>query len=330
MARPNPAALPTARKAAPLRPREDHGFFGPDSVCWKVWSHPFTPLVAIQRGIVIEMFEPVSVAGVSQYSKVKVDPVGRSRRTTLYFLTTVFGDGRAATEAADRLRRLHDTIRGIEPISGRPYCANDAEAQLWVLMTGWHSLLYCYERFGGGRLTPEEVDRYWAECALAGELQMIAPLQVPRNREAVRAYFAAMRPKLCVSEATRDLINTFFYPPLPAELGALRPLIPLLNRLTIATMPGYLREMAAIRQPAWVDELALRLGHFGIQHTQALLNPLQRLSNVLAADGYAVRDLAMQGPAPICNTTVTPAEAWAAHAARQAAKRGARTGSDAA
>ena len=33
---------------------EDYGFFGPDSVTWKVWSYPTSLMIGFQRSVVVE------------------------------------------------------------------------------------------------------------------------------------------------------------------------------------------------------------------------------------------------------------------------------------
>jgi hypothetical protein len=42
-------------------------------------------------------------------------------------------------------------------------------------VTGWHSVLKCYERYGPGPLSPSEEARYWAEWRIAAELQTCRP-----------------------------------------------------------------------------------------------------------------------------------------------------------
>ena len=41
-----------------ITPHEDYGFFGPDSVTWKVWSYPTSLTVGFQRAVVIEELDP--------------------------------------------------------------------------------------------------------------------------------------------------------------------------------------------------------------------------------------------------------------------------------
>ncbi|MEV4204529.1 hypothetical protein [Nocardia salmonicida] len=49
---------------------QDYGFFGPDSVAWRVFRYPTTLSVAFQRTAVTEMFEPFLMASVADTGAV--------------------------------------------------------------------------------------------------------------------------------------------------------------------------------------------------------------------------------------------------------------------
>ena len=172
--------------------REDYGFFGPDSPSWKVWASP-TSLIGFQRAVVLEHFDPYLAAAVADSAGIYTDPSGRLDRTLAYFLTVAVADGRTAIGVSDALMRIHARAKGIEPITGSRYSANNPEAQLWIHVTGWHSVLKCYERYGPGPLSAAEEKRYWAESRIAAELQTCKPADVPASRDEVRQYFADVR-----------------------------------------------------------------------------------------------------------------------------------------
>src|SRR5882762_7869443 len=185
------------------RPREDYGFFGPGSPTWKVWTSP-TALIGFQRSVVLEHFDPFLTAAVADTGGIYRDPMGRLDRTLAYFLTVAVADGRTAIEASEFLMRVHAKATGVEPITGMRYSANNPASQLWIHVTGWHSVLKCYERYGPGPLSPAEERRYWAESGVAAELQTCKPADVPSSRDEVRDYFAAVRPRLCTSERANE------------------------------------------------------------------------------------------------------------------------------
>jgi uncharacterized protein (DUF2236 family) len=249
------------KQAAGISPQEDYGFFGPGSVTWKVWSYPTSLTVGFQRAVVIEELDPALVASVEATRAIWDRPRSRYDRTIRYFALVAFGDSRSATEASDVLVKVHAKGVGTEPYSGAHYDANDPRSQLWILLTGWHSVLYAYERFGPGPLTAEEDEQYWNECAIAAELQTCDPADVPRSREGVRRYFEEMRPSLSGSELARRtmahlLTATVLLPPVPLVVrpGAWA-VSRALRSATIATMPRWMREIAGLRQSRLADSL---------------------------------------------------------------------------
>jgi uncharacterized protein (DUF2236 family) len=294
------------------RRREDHGLFGPGSPTWAVWSHPAL-LIAGERAAIVQMFHPPTAAGVAQHSVYRGDFRGRVRRTAHYFVTVTLDDGRSAIEASERLRRLHQRVAGIEPLSGQRYRADDPENQLWVHVTSWHSALYAYERYGPGRLAAHDEARYWRECGIASELQDLAPSEVPGSRAAVREYFESMRPALCVSEPARAIMHSLLRPPPGRDLAPFAPLLPVLAAATVATIPRHLRRLGGFDQRGVVDAGARPLARMT---TAALTLPvLERLLAMLAPEAYAVVHEALDGRPPLRDEIVSPAEARARSAA---------------
>jgi uncharacterized protein (DUF2236 family) len=308
------------------RRREDHGFFGPGSPTWAVWSHP-SLLIAGWRAAIVQMLHPPTAAGVAQHSAYRGDFHGRLGRTAQYFATVALGDSRSAVEAAERLRRVHVRVTGIEPLTGRPYRAYDPENQMWVHVTGWHSALYAYETYGAGGLSARDEGRYWNECGIASELQGLDPTDVPSSRAAVRDYFASMRPRLAVSEPARAIIHSLVAPPVSWQLAPFAPLLPLLAAATVATVPRYMRELGGLHQAALIDAGARPFARVTLG---ALTAPvLERLTVVLAPEAYAIGREALAGRAPLRDAVVSPAQA-SRRLPRRAPRRDSNTSRDAA
>jgi uncharacterized protein (DUF2236 family) len=251
-----PTAIPRRKD---VRPAEDYGFFGPDSVTWRVWSYPTSLTVGFQRAVVVEELDPALVASVDATHAIWDRPRTRYDRTLRYFAMVAFGDSRSTSQAADVLVKVHSKGVGIEPLSGNTYDANDPQSQLWIHLTAWHSILYAYERYGPGRLSAEDEARYWQECAVAAELQTCDPAGVPRTRDGVRAYFESMRPQLVGSPVARATMHHLLQadvmlPPLPPVLGPLAKLIAFaLRKATIGTMPQWMRELGGLKQSRAMD-----------------------------------------------------------------------------
>ncbi len=77
-------------------PAEDYGFFGPDSITWKVCSYPTGLSIGFQRAVVIEELDPGLVAAVDKTHDIYQRPRTRYDRTLRYFAMVAF-DGSAAT-----------------------------------------------------------------------------------------------------------------------------------------------------------------------------------------------------------------------------------------
>lgn len=242
-----------------VSPHEDYGFFGPDSVTWKVWSYPTSLTVGFQRAVVIEELDPALVASVDQTHAIFDRPRTRYDRTLRYFALVAFGDSRTTARAADVLVKVHSKGIGTDPVTGGRYDANDPESQLWIQLTAWHSILKAYEMYGPGRLSAEEEAQYWAECRIAAELQTCSPEDVPRTREGLHAYYERMRPHLLGSDLARNAMDHLLradvmLPPLPRVLAPFTWVSTrALRAATIATMPRWMRDLSGLRQSRLVD-----------------------------------------------------------------------------
>ncbi|HWF55498.1 MAG TPA: oxygenase MpaB family protein [Solirubrobacteraceae bacterium] len=298
-----------------VEPHEDYGFFGPDSVTWKVWTYPTSVTVGFQRSVVIEELDPALIAAVDATSDVRYRPRTRYDRTLRYFAMVSLGDTRSAISASNVLVKVHAKAVGTEPLSGNRYDANDPHSQLWIHLTAWHSILYAYEKYGPGKLTPEEEAEYWEQCAVAAELQTCDPADVPRSRDGIREYFAAMRPKLAGSEAAQSMMDHLLnaevmLPPMPAIL---RPAVWVNNQIlraaTIATMPRWMRKMGGLRQPAWVDALVTPVMKLSFRVTAANPRLMLVLLRVLSPGTVPIAAPVLLGVAPHNKVTLTPAQA---------------------
>ena len=127
---------------------------------WKVWAYPTSYILGFARSVTIEHLDPNLAAAVVQSGGVKYRPHTRYGRTLRYFGLVSFGATEPAAKAADVLVKVHSKAIGNDPVTGGTYDANKPSSQLWIHMTAWHSILYCYEKFGPGRLTRQlAIDR---------------------------------------------------------------------------------------------------------------------------------------------------------------------------
>jgi uncharacterized protein (DUF2236 family) len=223
---------------------KDDGLLGPDSVSWTVLSHP-AGLVGGLRALIIQALEPHAMAGVAEFDSYREHGLRRLRRTSYYVLATAFGDTATAEAAARRVRAAHRRVRGIDPVTGQPFSADDPETQLWVHCVEWHSFLAAYRAYGGS-LSDEQQDRFIAEGAPIAALVGVPESSVPQSRAQMREYFESMRPRLCVSAASREAIDFVTRPSLDRQLLPYQAPLRVYANAAIAIVPRHLRRRAGI------------------------------------------------------------------------------------
>lgn len=295
--------------------RKDYGFFEPDSITRKIWCHPAAPVIGLQRAVVIEELDPKLLAAVQKTGANYDRPATRYARTIRYFAAVAFADSETVLKMADILVKVHSTAIGIEPVSGNRYDANDPDSQLWILITGWHSVMKAYEVFGPGPLTEEEDRQWWADCAIAAELQTCNPADVPRNRAEVRAYFDSWRPKLAASEATLQMMhflldNAAEVLPNEGVIGMSRHAFgKLIRASTIATMPEHMRRLAGLKQSKTTDKTTIATMRAAMKMLNASLSAQRKLFSHIAPTTLPILEAHWQQIIPDSPVVRTPAEA---------------------
>jgi uncharacterized protein (DUF2236 family) len=266
----------------------DGGILGPTAVAWAVTSHPGA-LIGGLRALILQSLHPHAMAGVAQHSDYKSRGLSRLRRTAYYVAAGVFGDTETAHRAGRTVQNMHKKVVGIDPVTGDPYSANDPVTQVWVHCVEWHSFLSAYRVFGTP-LTPEEEDSYIAEgvpiAALIGTPSAMVPSSVPEMRD----YFAEVRPRLCVSDASREAIDFVLNPPLTREYIAVQAPLRVYASAALALVPRDLRKLAGIDRPRAADAAAVAIARPWLR---SLRLPLVRryVSNVV---GPQVRELHLE------------------------------------
>ena len=143
------------------------------------------------------------MAGVDQHSDWRADPAGRLASTSAYLVTITYGDRAAALRVAGRVRKIHESVRGTDPVTGRPYAAGDPDLLLWVHAAQVDSVLAAADLFG----TPVSAagrDTYVAEMTAAAELIGVPAGRAPSSAAELDAYLTAMRPELMLSPAADE------------------------------------------------------------------------------------------------------------------------------
>ncbi|MGY5882783.1 oxygenase MpaB family protein [Modestobacter lacusdianchii] len=227
-------------------PEEDLlGFFGPDSVSWRIHSDPAFSVGGI-RALLLQALHPVAMDGVHRFSTAFAsDPWARLTRTAEYVATLTFGTRRDALRQVRRVRGLHRDKSAVEETTGRQYRVDDADLLLWVHNCEVESLLSTARR-AGVPLTDADADRYVEEQVVAAVLVGCEEADVPRTVAELDAYFAGVRARLAVTPAARSASRFVLVPPMPGWVQLLTPARPAwstLASLGAATLPGWARRL---------------------------------------------------------------------------------------
>jgi uncharacterized protein (DUF2236 family) len=223
----------------------DDGLFGPASVTWRVSTDLASPVAGL-RSLLMQALHPLAMAGVDQHSDWRRDPVGRLAATSAFLATITFGDQAKAVQAAARVRRIHDHVRGVDTVTGRPYAAGDPALLLWVHAALVESSLAAGRAFGTP-LSAEDSDRYVAEMMIAAELVGMPRTLVPSSVAVLERYVASVRPELRCTPAARESMAYLLDPPgLDEDIAGIWQDV---RDAAIATLPGWAREMYGYSAP---------------------------------------------------------------------------------
>jgi uncharacterized protein (DUF2236 family) len=223
----------------------DDGFFGPDSVTWRMSADLASPVAGL-RSLLMQALHPLAMAGVDQHSGWRRDPVGRLAATMAYLTTVTFGDRAAARQAAARVRRIHDHVRGTDTVTGRPYAAGDPALLLWVHGALVDSVLAAGSLVGT-ELSAADSNRYVAEMVTAAELTGVPRHLVPSNVPELDLYIASVRPTLRSTPAAAESMAYLLDPPgTDADIAGIWPD---LRDAAIAVLPRWARQMYGYEAP---------------------------------------------------------------------------------
>src|SRR4051794_16071504 len=225
--------------------------FGNDSMLRRVHRETAVALSG-PRALLLQATHPLAFAGLMAHSTGFDDPYERLSRTAKVIDTIVFGSTQDAERATRIVRAMHHRVRGelTEPVgrfpAGTPYAASDPALLRWVLATLVDSALVVYGRYVG-RLSRDERQAYWADQRVVGRLFGLPDSELPETIEDFDAYWHDMLRSgaLYVPEQARSMaVQIVLRPPVPL---AARPVLELVNQITIGLLPGSVRRLYGFR-----------------------------------------------------------------------------------
>jgi uncharacterized protein (DUF2236 family) len=269
------------------------GFFGPDSVTWRLHADPSFSVAGI-RALMLQALHPVAMDGVDRFSAAfTAEPWARLTRTAEYVATLTYGTRHDALRAVRRVRGLHRRFDGVEETTGRRYRVDDPDLLLWVHACEVDSFLSVARR-AGVPLTDDEADRYVAEQVVAATLIGVPQADVPATEAALTAYVEDMRPVLAATPAAREAVRFIIVPPMPRWVQLLTPARPAwgtLAALGLATLPRWARRMFSLPGLGLTDAAATA-GLRAFRSATLAVPPSVRENPVLQAARQRVGEIA--------------------------------------
>ena len=264
----------------------DAGFFGPESVSWRVHRET-SVLFGGARALLMHAAHPLVVAGARETGFYERNPWKRLERTLHLTYAITFGSRAEARLAAERINDVHRRVHGRDPVTGLQYDALDPELLLWVHACLVDSALR-FEELTVGALTRAERQRFHEEQMLAAEMLLLPRDRIPPTVEQLQEYVedVAASGILRRTDGSDTVANLFREPPPEAEW---RPILRRVAAWAFSTLPPGVREIYGVR-PNPIRAAALRTELLALRRVRPLIPrrfrwilPAQQAASRLAA-----------------------------------------------
>jgi len=233
-----------------LEPHGDPGWFGPDSVTWKVHAHLVSMLVGGLSSLLIQAMHPGALAGVWDHSSFRTDLRARLGRTAYFIAATTYGGHATAQNAIDHVNRIHARVTGVRP-DGQAYDARDAHLLRWVHLGETLSFLKAYCIHGEPALPLFMQNQYMLEMQRIG--RELGATELPDSVAQAEQMLLSYREELVVDDRVREviaLIQNF-----PARRRD-RLFVKLITQAAFDLLPDWvLQDIGQTRPPIWQRQL---------------------------------------------------------------------------
>lgn len=211
----------------------DDGYFGPDSITWRVMAEPVT-FVGGLRALLLQALHPDAMRLLHTNTRYRNQPWTRLQHTGDFVATVTFAPRAEADAAAARVRAIHAKLGVDKP-----------DLLAWIHATEIDSFLLAARR-AGTPISAAEADTYVAEQRISGRLVSVPESLLPTSVAQLRDYLRAMRPQLQVTPEALLAVRFVLAPPmsvprqyrLPARVGWSS-----LAGLAVGSMPRWARRM---------------------------------------------------------------------------------------
>ena len=252
----------------------DPGYFGPQSMMWKV-NKEITVLFGGARALLMHAAHPLIAAGARQTSFYQRDPWKRLIRTLSLQNSVTFGTKEEADESAHRINKLHEVINGEDEITGGYYDALDHEQLLWVHACLQISSIYFYEKTVK-KLTVKEKNQYHEENSIAAEMVLVDRKIMPKTHEELKDWViekSKEKDYLVLTDVAIDVADIINGGPVPRHI---KPIWPFIAFTAFNTLPPEFKNIYGIKETKFKTAL-LNFNLYFLKYSRPFLPPFFRL-----------------------------------------------------
>ena len=252
----------------------DPGYFGPNSMMWKI-NKEITVLFGGARALLMHAAHPLIAAGARQTSFYQRDPWKRLIRTLSLQNSVTFGTKDEADDSATRINRLHEVINGEDPITGGYYDALDHEQLLWVHACLQLSSIYFYEKTVK-KLTDEEKNLYHKENMLAAKLVLVDIEKMPQTHKDLKMWVtekSRTENYLKLTDVATDVQEIISGGPVPKHI---KPIWPFISFTAFNTLPPEFKKIYGVNSNIF-KSMVLSFNLSLLKFTRPFLPPFFRL-----------------------------------------------------
>ena len=252
----------------------DPGYFGPQSMMWKV-NKEITVLFGGARALLMHAAHPLIAAGARQTSFYQRDPWKRLIRTLSLQNSVTFGTKEEADDSAHRINKLHEVIKGKDPVSKDTYDALDHEQLLWVHACLQISSIYFYEKTVK-KLTDDQKNKYHEENMIAADLVLVDINKMPKTHNELVEWVTNKSRQdnyLMITDVAEDVKDIIAGGPVPRHI---KPIWPFIAFTAFQTLPNEFKKIYGIKSSN-SKRIIVNFNLAILKYTRPFLPPFFRL-----------------------------------------------------
>ncbi len=232
------------------------GFWGPDSVLWKVMKKIFPLYMASSRLLIMQSIHIWMAQAGNDASYAFSQPMNRAYRTYVSISMIIFGTVDEALQVSQFIRKLHETVKGElktskHPFADNQYQANESNALMWVHAALWESIVNSYNQLNIP-LTESELNQLNQELKIFAYLFGIEDEFIPESWSEFIEYNQSTWDSnvLGYEQPHQEMVNYFLNDLEKTMPGIFKPFFDFHREYTISTLPLQIQDKFALKYNA--------------------------------------------------------------------------------